>query len=137
MHPKWSNIMKLSKKSLIPVMGLCLVSLSLFAAEPEAPQKAKKIFYNPYYLLLGRSALNLAGAAISCIALEKAIPSTYQIGKELGQMSSVFYFIGRQAEALQRFEREKRNWFTIQRCNEAIRKWNTYCNDLSKKHANA
>lgn len=127
--------MKLSKKSLIPIMGLCLVSLSLFGTEPQTAQKAKKVYYNPYYLLLGRSALNLAGAAISCIALEKAIPSTYQIGKELGQMSSVFYFIGRQAEALQRFEREKRNWFSFQRCNEAIRKWNTYCNHLSQKTA--
>lgn len=129
--------MFLSKKTFIPILGLCLASLSLFATEPQATQKAKKVFYNPYYLLLGRSAINLAGAAISCIALEKTLPSTYQPLKELGQMSSVFYFIGRQAEALQRFEREKRNWFTIQRCNEAIRKWNTYCNDLSKKHANA
>lgn len=129
--------MFLSKKLLIPGLGLCLASLSLLATEPQATQKAKKVYSNPYYLLIGRSALNLTGAALSCIALEKAIPSTYQIAKELGQIGSVFYFMGRQAEAIQKFEREKRNWFSIQRCNEAIRKWNTYCNDLSKQYANA
>lgn len=129
--------MFLSKKLLIPGLGLCLTSLSLFATEPQATQKAKKIFYNPYYMLMGRSALNLAGAAISCIALEKVVPSTYQTAKELGQMSSVFYFMGRQAEAIQKFEQEKRNWFTIQRCNEVIRKFNNYCHDLAKKYANA
>lgn len=127
--------MFLFKKTFIPILGLCLVSLSLFATEPQATQKAKKIFYNPYYMLLGRSALNLAGAAISCIALGKAIPSTYQIGKELGQISSVFYFIGRQGEALQKFESEKRNWYAIAQCNELIRKFNNYCHDLSKKYA--
>jgi hypothetical protein len=129
--------MFLPKKSLILLLGLCVASLSLFATEPQATQQAKKIFYNPYYMLLGRSALNLAGAAISCIALEKAIPSTYQIGKEMGQMGSVFYFMGRQAEAIQKFEQEKRNWYAIARCNELIRKFNNYCNDLSKKYANA
>lgn len=129
--------MFLSKKLLIPGLSLCLTSLSLLATEPQATQKAKKVYYNPYYLLIGRSALNLTGAALSCIALEKAIPSTYQTAKEVGQIGSVFYFMGRQAEALQKFEREKRNWFSIQRCNEAIRKWNTYCNDLSKQYANA
>ncbi len=128
--------MFLPKKLLSTALGLCLVSLSLGATEPQSPAKAKKIYYNPYYMLVGRSMSNLAGAALSCFALEKAMP-TYQTLREVGQISSVFYFMGRQAEAFAKFEREKRNWFTIHRCNQAIRKWNSYCNDLSKKHANA
>lgn len=128
--------MFLPKKLLPTALGLCLVSLSLGATEPQSAPKAKKIYYNPYYMLIGRSISNLAGAAISCFALEKAMP-TSQTLREIGQIGSIFYFMGRQAEAIAKFEREKRNWFTIQRCNEAIRTWNTYCNNLSKKHANA
>lgn len=129
--------MFLSKKTLTPILGFCLITLSACAAEPNAQQKNKRVFYNPYCMLLGRTALNVAGAAISCLALEKSIPDNYLIAKELGQISSILYFIGRQSYAYQKFEHEKRTWCSIQRCNEAIKKFNKSINEISKKYANA
>lgn len=122
----------ISKKLLITVFAFGLISFSLASATENT--QPKKIYYNPYYMLLGRSALNLAGAALSCVALQKCIPDTYRTAKELGQISTILYFIGQQSKAHQKFEPEKRTWVSIQRLNEAIRKWNQFDLDFSKKH---
>lgn len=128
---------KISKKLLIPSLGLYLVALSTFATESDIQPKTKKRYYNPYFVLVGRSVLNAAGAALCSMALEKCATYTTRTAVDLGHIASAVYWIGQESEALQKFQREKETWNTIQRCNEVIKKWNQYCHDLSKKYAHA
>ena len=129
--------MFLSKKLLIPGLGLCLVPLSIFATESDIQQKTNKRYYNPYFVLVGRSVLNAAGAALCSMALEKCATYTTRTAIDLGHIASALYWIGQESDALQKFQSENRVWNTIQRCNVAIRKFNQSCNDISKKYAHA
>ena len=104
----------------ILVLSLSLVPLLSGAAE----SKPKRVYYNPYYLLAGRTALNALGATICGIALEKCATESTRLAVDLAHIASAVFWTCKQSCAAQKFESEKRTWNTIIGLNAAIQKYN-------------